>query len=52
MSKLIHVKENGKQIYDITIESNYNKLKQVFSNLNIAGHRVCIVSDTTISGYC
>ena len=51
MSKLIHVKENGKQIYDITIESNYNKLEQVFSKLNIAGHRVCIVSDTTISGY-
>lgn len=51
MSKLIQVKENGIPIYDIRIEHNYDALKEVFSSLHTSGHRICIVSDTTISHY-
>ena len=51
MSKLIQVKENGTPIYDIRIEHNYDALKEVFSSLHTSGHRICIVSDTTISHY-
>lgn len=51
MSKLIQVKENETPIYDIRIEHNYDALKEVFSSLHTSGHRICIVSDTTISHY-
>lgn len=51
MSKLIQVKENGTPIYDIRIEHNYNALKEVFSSLHTSNHRICIVSDTTISHF-
>ncbi|MBD5088359.1 MAG: 3-dehydroquinate synthase [Clostridiales bacterium] len=51
MSKLIQVKENGTPIYDIRIEHNYSALKEVFSSLHTSNHRICIVSDTTISHF-
>lgn len=51
MSKLIQVKEHGTPIYDIRIEHNYNALKEVFSSLHTSGHRICIVSDTTIGHF-
>lgn len=51
MGKIINVKENGKLIYDIRIESDYKALKDVFRELKIEGHRICIVSDTTISNF-
>lgn len=51
MSRIIQVKENGTPIYDIRIEHNYDALKDVFASLHTTGHRICIVSDTTISHY-
>lgn len=49
MSKKLTVKENELPIYDIYIESSYENLGKVLQNLNTTGHRICIVSDTTIS---
>lgn len=51
MSKRIQVKENNITIYDIYIEHNYNALEEVFRSLKTSGHRICVVSDTTISHY-
>ena len=51
MGKILNVKENGKLIYDIRIESDYKALKDVFRELKTEGHRICIVSDTTISNF-
>ena len=49
MSKILNVKENGEPIYDIRIEENYDAFEDVLRQLKTAGHRICIVSDTTIS---
>lgn len=51
MSKIINVKENGNPIYDIRIENDYKALGSVLRELGTSGHRVCIVSDTTISAH-
>lgn len=51
MSKILSVKENGIPSYDIRIEQDYKGLEQVFRELKTSGHRICIVSDTTISKY-
>ena len=51
MSKILQVKENGVPIYDIKIENNYDGFASVLRALKTSGHRICIVSDTTISKY-
>ena len=51
MSKILNVKENGQSIYDIKIERDYSGLESVLIELGTKGHRVCIVSDHTISGF-
>lgn len=49
MSEILTVKENDIPIYDIYIENNYNMLHKILENLETKSHRICIVSDTTIS---
>lgn len=49
MSKLLTVTENNSPIYNIMIENDYHRLHEVFEQLNTKAHRICIVSDTTIS---
>ena len=51
MGKTIVVKEHETPIYEIRIENSYAHFDEVLRQLKIAGHRVCIVSDTTISKY-
>lgn len=51
MGKIISVTENGTPIYDIRIENSYKEFDKVLRQLKTAGHRICIVSDTTISKY-
>lgn len=48
MNQDLVVKQDNRPIYEIIIESNYNRLYEVLEQLKIEGHRVCIVSDTTI----
>lgn len=38
-------------IYDIYIENDYSMLHKILENLETRTHRICIVSDTTISQY-
>lgn len=51
MGKLLTVKENGQPIYDIKIEKDYKAFAKVLRDLGTSGHRICIVSDTTISKF-
>lgn len=51
MSKILNVKENDMPIYDIYIENDYSMLHKILEKLETKGHRICIVSDTTISQY-
>ena len=51
MGKILNVKENGTPIYDIRIEDSYKAFDQVLRELKTAGHKICVVSDTTISKY-
>lgn len=49
MSKILTVKENNTPIYDIYIENDYSMLYKILEKLETKSHRICIVSDTTIS---
>ena len=51
MSKTLTVKENGTPIYNIYIEKDYKAFDSVLRELKTSGHRICIVSDTSISKY-
>lgn len=51
MGKVLNVKENGTPIYDIRIEDSYKAFAQVLRELKTARHKICVVSDTTISKY-
>ena len=51
MGQTLVVKDKETPIYEIHIEADYKQLDAVLRKLKIAGHRVCIVSDTTISKY-
>lgn len=51
MSQLLTVEENNQPVYDIMIENDYSNLYKVFEKLETKGHRLCIVSDSTINSY-
>lgn len=51
MSQLLTVRENSQPIYDIMIEDDYKNLYRVFEKLKTKEHRICIVTDSTISQY-
>lgn len=51
MSKVLKVKDNGKVIYDIKIESDYSSLESVLEELQTQGHRICIVTDSAIAAH-
>ncbi len=49
MSKQITVHYQNKPIYDIVIEKDYSRLKQMIQTLSISGHKVCVVSDSHVA---
>ena len=51
MGKVLNVKENETPIYDIRIEDSYKAFAKVLRELKTSGHKICVVSDTTISKY-
>lgn len=46
--KVITISRDGQPIYNIYIEKDYGKLKKVFSDLQLTGRKVCIVSDSNV----
>ncbi len=51
MSKVITVHYDKKPLYDITIEHNYDKLGEVLESLDTKGHRLCVVTDSTVGSH-
>lgn len=51
MGKLIKINYNGSPLYNINIEHGFNGLSAVFRNLGSMERKVCIVTDSTVSGY-
>lgn len=51
MEQILTVKKANEPIYDIMIESDYSKLSSVFEKLDTKAHKICIVSDSTVSKY-
>lgn len=49
MSKRIVVSNHAKPIYDIVIESSFEKLLEELRKLNIEKRRVCIVTDSNVA---
>lgn len=48
MSETITVHLNQKPIYDIVIEQDFSKLADAFGKLNVAGRKICIVTDSNV----
>ena len=48
-NNVITINRDNKPIYDIYIEKDYEKLSRIFQNLQLAEHKVCIVSDTNVA---
>lgn len=52
MAKRINVHRDGKAIYDIVIEADFDRLGQEVASLGIsAGRKLCIVTDTNVAPY-
>lgn len=51
MGRVITVHYDKKPLYDITIEQNFKGLSSVFEKLQTKGHRLCIVTDSTVGTY-
>lgn len=49
MSRLINVKYEGKPLYDIVIEKDFEKLAEEFNKLGVTGRKLCIVSDSNVA---
>lgn len=49
MSNVLHVKQDGQFAYDIVITRSLDDLPDHFAPLSLAGHRVCIVSDSNVA---
>lgn len=45
----IQVKESNKVIYPIVLTNNYDKLSQLFVDLDSSNKKICIVSDSNVS---
>lgn len=51
MEKVITVHYNNRPLYDITIGNGFHGLGGVLGKLCTAGHRLCIVTDSTVGSY-
>ena len=49
MAKCINVKYDGKPLYDIVIEKNFDRLSDEFNKLGVTGRKLCIVSDSNVA---
>lgn len=49
--KRLHVKENGKVIYDIVIEDSFAPLKEELKKLSTANRKVCIVTEEQVASH-
>lgn len=49
MAKCINVKYDGKPLYDIVIEQNFDRLADEFGKLGVTGRKLCIVSDSNVA---
>lgn len=49
MADRITVHRDGKDIYDIVLESSFSRLGEEVSRLEIAGRKLCIVSDSNVA---
>lgn len=49
MSGRITVHRDGKDIYDIVLESSFSRLREEAAELNIEGRKLCIVTDTNVA---
>lgn len=47
-NRVITVNRENQPIYNIYIEKDYGKLSKVFSTLQLAGRKVCIVTDSSV----
>lgn len=50
MANRMAVRRDGEVIYDIVIESSYERLGEEVAALNVAGRRLCVVTDSNVSG--
>lgn len=50
MANRMAVRRDGEVIYDIVIESSYERLGEEISALSVAGQKLCIVTDSNVSG--
>lgn len=46
--KVITINRDNQPIYDIYIEKDYGRLEKVFGDLQLAGRKVCIVTDSNV----
>lgn len=49
MSNVLNVKQEGQPVYDIVIAQSLDELASHFAPLALAGHHVCIVSDSNVA---
>ena len=49
MSKRLNVYKDQKLIYDIVMESSFDKLQEEVSKFHLEEHKICIVTDTNVA---
>ena len=49
MSDRMTVHRDGKPIYDIIMEENYDRLGQEVAALSVRDRRLCVVTDSTVA---
>ncbi len=49
MSDRMTVHRDGKPIYDIVMEENYDRLGQEVASLSVRERRLCVVTDSTVA---
>ena len=49
MSDRMTVHRDGKPIYDIVMEENYDRLGQEVAALSVRDRRLCVVTDSTVA---
>lgn len=49
MSERLTVHRDGNAIYDIVIESSFDRLGEELASLDVKGKKLCIVTDTTVA---
>lgn len=49
MPNIITVRRDGKEIYDIVLDTSFDSLAEQVKKLPVAGRRMCVVTDSTVA---